>query len=128
MIPPFKNSVGGNLTANETAFNTLLAKLRVKSEHCIRILKLWFRFLRNIWLHLASREDMQRIINYVRGTVVMHNFLRNDETSWLEVLKDMQEGEDDLDPEPTNASNAPDYSRREELLYYLSELLETTFN
>jgi DDE superfamily endonuclease len=107
MIPPFKNSVGGNLTANKTAFNTLLAKTRVKSEHCIGILKLQFPFLRNICLHLASREDMQRIIDYVCGTVVMHNFLRNDDTGWLEELKDMQEREDDLDPEPTNASNAP---------------------
>ena len=59
----------------------------------------------------------------------MHNFLRNDESDWLDDdADDVHEGEDDLDPEPSNASNAPDYARREELLYYLSELEETTIN
>ena len=40
------------------------------------------------------------------------------------------EGEDDLAPEPIMArnSNEPDYKRRNELLFYLSELEETPLN
>ena len=70
---------------------------------------------------------MIRIIDYGRGTVILHNFLRNEEIDeeWLE---DIQEGEDDLDPEPSTATNAPNYARRDELFFYLSELEDTTIN
>lgn len=127
MIPPFKSAAGGTLSNNRTAFNTLLAKPRVKSEHCIGILKGRFPFLRCIRLKLANRNDMKRIINYVRGTVVLHNFLRNDDVDdeWME---DVHEGEDDLDPEPSTTTNSPNYARRDELFYYLSELVDTTIN
>ena len=127
MIPPFKTSAGGTLTNNKTAFNTLLAKPRVKSEHCIGILKGRFPFLRCIRLRLGSKDDMIRIINYTRGTVILHNFLRNDEVD-EEWLGDIQEGEDDLDPEPSTPTNTPDYARRDELFFYLSELEDTTIN
>ena len=127
MIPPFKSTAGGTLSNNKSMFNTLLAKPRVKSEHCIGILKARFPFLRSIRLKLGSKQDMTRIIKYVRGTVIMHNFLRNDEIdkNWME---DIQEGEDDLEPEaPTNTNN-PDYGRRDELYFYLSELVDTAIN
>ena len=124
MIPPFKTTTGGTLSRNKSAFNTLLSKPRVKSEHCIGILKGRFPFLRGIRMRIANKEDLQTIINHVRGTVVLHNFLRNDE-SWLEAIP---EGDDDLDPEATATGNQADYSRRDELFYYLSELPETTIN
>ena len=127
MIPPFKTSAGGTLSNNKSVFNTLLSKPRVKSEHCIGIRKGRFPFLKCIRLRLGSKEDMIRIIDYGRGTVILHNFLRNEEIDeeWLE---DIQEGEDDLDPEPSTATNAPNYARRDELFFYLSELEDTTIN
>ena len=45
VIPPFKAHAGTFLSANQVAFNTLLAKLRVKSEHCIGRLKGRWPFL-----------------------------------------------------------------------------------
>jgi hypothetical protein len=70
---------------------------------------------------------MKRIINYVRGAVVLHNFLLNEsEEDWIDANE--VEVEDDLDPEPAAIYNQPDYARREELLYYLSELEDTTIN
>ena len=127
MIPPFKSAAGGALSHNKTSFNTLLAKPRVKSEHCIGILKGRFPFLRNIRLKLGNKMHMQRIIKYVRGTVVLHNFLRNEDDDWIDT-SEILEGEDDLEPEASTASNAPNYSRRDELYFYLSELEETTIN
>ena len=127
MIPPFKATPGESLSNNKTAFDTLLAKPRVKSEHCIGILKARFPFLRSIRLRLASASDMKRLIDYVRGTVVLHNFLRNDGMDeWLELP--LEENQDDLDAEPATASNEPDYQRRDELFFYLSELEDTTIN
>ena len=73
---------------------------------------------------------MEGFIQYVRGTVVVHNFLHHEEEddNWID-LSDLQEGEDDLDPEPTTTPNsAPNYERRNEIYYYLSELQQTTIN
>jgi DDE superfamily endonuclease len=130
MIPPFKSTAGSNLSSNKTAFDTLLAKPCVKSEHCIGILKGRFPFLKDIRLKIGCKEDMVRIVDYVRGSVVLHNFLQTDseDSTWIN-LSELDEGDNDLDPEPTTASNQEaDYSRREELYFYLSELEETTIN
>lgn len=128
MIPPFKTVPGGSLSNNKTNFNTLLAKPRVKSEHCIGILKGRFPFLRQIRLKLGNKHHMKRIIDYVRGAVVLHNFLIGQpfEDEWLNDVQ--EEGEDDLEPEAGSSSNKPNYRRRDELLYYLSELDETVIN
>ena len=71
---------------------------------------------------------MDRIINYVRGCVILHNYLIEDEVDadWIE---DSDDCLDDLAPETANtASNVPDYTRRDELYFYLSELEETAIN
>ena len=46
----------------------------------------------------------------------------------LEIDDILEEIGDDLDPERSNADNGANYARREELLYYLSELVDTTIN
>lgn len=130
MVPPFKNTAGGSLSSNKNAFNTLLSKPRVKSEHCIGILKGRFPFLKQIHLKLGNKIHMQRIIKHSRGCVVLHNFLRDeddDDEDWIDPSADV-EGDDDLDPEPFTDSNAPNYARRDELFFYLSELEDTPIN
>ena len=75
-------------------------------------------------MHLVCKEDMNTIIDHVRGTMILHNFLMND-GSWVEVLPD---GVDDLEPEAAATGSQADYSRRDEPFFYLSELPETTIN
>ena len=60
---------------------------------------------------------------------MLHNYHRDeeDDQEWLHEI-DHEEGEDDLAAEATTSSNTPDYARRDELFYYLSELEETTIN
>jgi DDE superfamily endonuclease len=127
MVPPFKSSAGKELHGNYAAFNTLLAKPRVKSEHCIGLLKGRFPFLRGIRMLLGNKEHMARIIDHVRGAVILHNFMIGQpyEDDWI----DSEECIDDLPPEAgATMSNNPDSRRRRELFYYLSELEETTIN
>jgi DDE superfamily endonuclease len=127
MVPPFKSTPGNELSPNHSAFNTLLSKPRVKSEHCIGLLKGRFPFLRGIRMKLGNKLHLKRIVDHVRGTVVLHNYLIGQpiDDSWL----DEQDDYDDLDPEPgSHSSNQPDNRRRAELLYYLSELEFTTIN
>ena len=117
------------LSNNKNAFNTLVAKPRVKSEHCIGILKGRFPFLRGIRLRLGSKKDMRKIINYIRGTVVLHNFLRNDD-EWVPVEPENYWEGEETDPEAyiPYAGNRPNYLRRDEVYNYLSELEETVIN
>lgn len=71
MAPPFKS----NDADFQTSFNALLAKPRVKSEHCIGILKGRFPYLRSVCLQLGNSRDMLCIVDHVRAVVVLHNFL-----------------------------------------------------
>jgi DDE superfamily endonuclease len=127
MVPSFKCSAGSELAANYSAFNTLLAKPRVKSEHCIGLLKGRFPFLRGIRMLIGNKTHMARIIDHVRGAIILHNFMIGQpfEEEWIAT----DEGIDDLEPEANiTMSNDPDSRRRSELLYYLSELEETAIN
>jgi hypothetical protein len=124
MVPPFKSMPGCELPKGRSTFNTLLAKPRVKSEHCIGIFKGRFPFFCCIRLKLVKKLHMRRIIDYVRGGVIFHNLLLKDEydARWI----DVDDWLDNLEPEAaTSTNNAPDYSRRDELYYYLSELEDT---
>ena len=70
---------------------------------------------------------MKYIINYVRGTVILHNFLLARDPSndmWIE-----DEDDNELDPKPVGGDGtAPNYSRRSELMHYLSDLEDTPIN
>ena len=128
MIPPFKSLPGRGLDANKTAFNTLLAKPRVKSEHCIGVLKGRFPFMRHIRLRLRGKSDMKRIIKHVRCAVVLHNFLIEDdiEDDWIESEEDDNQESETIGIEMT--SNTADCTRRNEIYFFLSELQETAIN
>jgi len=45
MVPTFKKSPNANLSETRTYFNTKLARIGIKSEHCIGLLKAWFQHL-----------------------------------------------------------------------------------
>jgi len=45
MIPAFKKGHNRNLSKEQRYFNNKLAKIQIKSEHCIGLLKAWFQRL-----------------------------------------------------------------------------------
>ena len=109
----------------------MLARPRVKSEHCIGIFKGRLPFFRSIRLKLGNRKHVHRIIDHVRAGVILHNMLINDdyEDEWLaedDCLADDLEQEEVLTG--LGGANTPDYTRRDELYYYLSELEDTPIN
>jgi hypothetical protein len=80
-------------------------------------------------MKISCKADIDKIVDYVRGSVVLHNYLCTDGTNdgeWMD-LSEVQL-EDDLEPEPSRPSNQADYGRRDELYYYLSELDDTVIN
>ena len=84
--------------------------------------------MRQIRLRLAGKSDMKRIIKYVRGVVVLHNFLIEDDIDddWIESEDDDDQENETIGIEMT--SNTADNTRRNEIYYYLSELQETAIN
>ena len=57
-------------------FNTKIASLRIKSQHCIGILKSRFPCLKtiNIWIHKGNPE-VKNIVDIVGACSVLHNIL-----------------------------------------------------
>ena len=81
------------LAAGQIFFNDLLSLCQSMIENTIEIWKVGFPFLRNIWVKIASKSDMQFIIKLVKVSVVLHNLLVDHHTipkSWLS-LEDLTE-------------------------------------
>ena len=56
--------------------NTLLVEPRVKSEHCIGLLKGRFPWLRSIRLKITEdKKSLKRILALLEATVILHNML-----------------------------------------------------
>jgi hypothetical protein len=64
-----------NLPADEELFNTLLAKARIKVEHCIGLLKNRFQCLRDIRTIISHNISLKRIIDRVTVCIILHNLL-----------------------------------------------------
>lgn len=128
IVPAFKNPPGQAMPENHSAFNTLLASPRVKSEHCIGVLKGRFPFLRSIRLKLGKWSQLKHIIDYVRGMVILQNLLIEEdiEADWYH--PDEEDPDDEVTNEPASLLNRSNPSRRSQLLRYLSELEHININ
>jgi len=73
LVSCFKASAGQTLEANKEAFNILVARPRVRSEHCIGVMKGRFPWMRKIRILIKSKEDMEVILSYVKAVVILHN-------------------------------------------------------
>ena len=70
---------------------------------------------------------MKHIINYVRGAVILHNFLLAGDPGDDEWIED--EDDNELDPKPIGGDGtAPNYSRRDVLMHYFIDLEDTPIN
>ena len=75
MIPAFKKPFGGGLGVEESMFNTKLAKVRIKSEHCIGLLKARFQCLKRIRVVIKDNTSLRRANRLILATSVLHNLM-----------------------------------------------------
>ena len=76
IVQSFKKIAGqANLPASKEFFNTQVGKVRVKSEHCIGILKNRFPALRRCNIHIRSQKDIKRLLQIVDCAAILHNIL-----------------------------------------------------
>lgn len=133
-ISAFKKLRGVNtLPEDQELFNTLLARARIKVEHCIGLLKNRFPCLRNLRTKIKDVASMKNIIDKIRVCIVLHNMLvgstypkewerRNEEDD--EMVIDAAIDDADMEYEegyvPLDVDNGGKY-RRDEMMRYMIE-------
>jgi len=75
MVPAFKKGHNANLSEEWRYFNTKLAKIRIKSEHCIGRIKAQFTCLRGWWRVIQDKQDLDVILRPAMCACILHNLL-----------------------------------------------------
>jgi len=75
MIPAFKKGHNRNLSEEQRYFNNKLAKIWIKSEHCIDLLKAWFQHFQGFWRVIQDKQDLDAILRLAMCACILHNLL-----------------------------------------------------
>jgi len=75
MIPAFNKGHKRNLSEEQRYFNTKLAKIWIKTEHCIGLLKAWFQHLRGFQRVIPDKQDLYSILRLAMCACILHNLL-----------------------------------------------------
>jgi len=108
IVPAYKKPYNGQLSMDNTKFNSLHANLRVRIEHCIGILKARFQSLKGMRILVQDERSVQKISYWIRCCCVLHNLL----------LKrgDSLEEEYSIEENGTNATiNEQEFGEQEQL-------------
>jgi len=123
LVPAFKKGNNSNLREDQIYFNTKLAKVLIKSEHCLGLLKVWFQ---HFWGHrqaIQSKRDLDVILQMMMCACILHNLLINHAIpqDWMDKSMELEEDEElDHCGEMGN--------RRDQLLTYLMEICYVLFS
>ena len=124
MIPAYRKVRGGSLSRMKEKFNTHLAQIRIRSEHCIGLFKARFQYFRGIPNVVETEQDMKEICDLFYCAAILHNWLivepENDEDDdWSTDLPDSHEIDGDGD-----GRRRHDYEgegRRADMLQYICD-------
>ena len=77
MVQSFKKEASNaELEPDKEFFNTRLAQIRIKSEHCIGILKGRFRCMKRCNIKLrSSKSEVKEMVDLIGACIIMHNLL-----------------------------------------------------
>lgn len=123
MVPAYKKPPRSDLDPHKSFFNIKLAKARIKTEHCIGLLKARFQYFKGVRVIIRSKADMKKIIKYFTTACILHNLLIREPVpaEWEQDIKCSGLGEDDkLNSSIPNDSVGDE--RRNQLLCYLLEI------
>jgi hypothetical protein len=62
MIPTFKKPFNAELNPQQALFNAKIAKICIRSEHCIGMLKGRFQYLKEMWILIKDWKSMIQVI------------------------------------------------------------------
>jgi len=82
MVQSFKKACGqASLNLDKEKFNTMVGSIRVKSEHCIGILKNRFPFMKSCNIKVKGKSEVKEIMDIFEACSVLHNLLIDDTDS-----------------------------------------------
>lgn len=130
MVPAFKKVRGQvSLSFEQEKFNTSLAKVRIKSEHCIGMLKARFPCLRKMNTFIDGESKMKRCLDRIACCMVLHNLLINcdedlPQSFWDEVNQQIDwEVANEEDEDPLPIADGDECNRRSQVFNYIIEHL-----
>jgi hypothetical protein len=127
MVQSFKKSSGqASLNADKEKFTTMLGSLRVKSEHCIGLLKNRFPFMKSCNISVEGRAEVKEIMDMFEACAVLHNLLIDDAdvipNLWYEDLEACTDWSTGHVPGDDVGRVNDDFDRRESVFNSIREL------
>ncbi|ETO99479.1 hypothetical protein F441_23112 [Phytophthora nicotianae CJ01A1] len=125
MVPAHKKPPKADLDIHKKYFNTQLAKVRIKTEHCIGLIKTRFQYMRGIRIKITGKRSMKRLLRIVACVFILHNLLIYEPIpkEWEEEVtiygNGLREADEQNQPLCRNTGGC---ERREQLFYYLLEV------
>jgi len=119
MVPAFKKSPNAALSDERKYFNTKLAKVRIKSEHCIGLVKARFQRVRELRRVIGSKRDLAALLQMIMCACILHNLLIDHviPEEWLEEQAETEDDDEELEQHDTERAN-----RRDQVFYYMMEM------
>lgn len=119
MVPAFKKSPNAALSEERKYFNTKLAKVRIKSEHCIGLVKARFQRVRELRWVISSKRDLAVLLQMIMCACILHNLLIDHviPEDWLEEQAEIEDDDEELEQHDNERAN-----RRDQVLYYMMEM------
>ena len=87
-----------NLSKEQRYFNNKLAKIRIKSEHCIGLLKAQFQHLQGFRSVIQDKQDLDAILRQVMCACILHNLLIDHPVlpDWFDATIEESDQDDEL--------------------------------
>jgi len=119
MVPAFKKSHNAALSKERKYFNTKLAKVWTKSEHCIGLVKARFQRVRELRPVISSKRDLAVLLQMIMCACILHNLLIDHviPEDWLEEQAEIEDDDEELEQHDNERAN-----RRNQVLYYMMEM------
>lgn len=118
MVPCFKKPIGCPMPPIMCKFNTVAAKPRARSEHCIGMIKGRFQHLRGIRTLIRDKESCKTAVRRVYCGAMLHNILLS-----YDYDEDWTEEEIEIDAVSASdvdlTSSDPDQDKRTMVMDYL---------
>jgi len=120
MITAFKKGHNRNLSEEQRYFNNKLAKIRIKSKHCIGLLKAWFQCLWGFRRVIQDKKDLDAILRPAMCASILHN-LHIDQPvlpDWFNKTLEELDQDDELNQSVEQSSGD---TRRNQVFAYMLE-------
>jgi len=114
--PAFKKGSNSNLRDDQFYFNIKLAKVRIKSEHCLGLLKARSQHLQWHCRVIKSKQDLDVILQVMMCMCILHNLLINHP-----IPEDWMDKTAEVEDEEVFDYHGDMGSRHDQLLVYLME-------